>query len=162
MDRLRNFGFLVKDVSRLSALNFERHAEATGLTLAQWKVMAYLKRHQGITQVRLAELTDTDPMTLVRLLDRMERDGWVERRPDPEDRRARRLYLLPSAEPLLRRMWPMADRARAEALAGLSEPEREQLMNMLELIHSNLEALVGGPARAEPPAAPARKRRTAQ
>jgi len=70
MDRLRNFGFLLKDVSRLSGLNFEREASSLNLTLAQSKVLIYLQRNEGISQVRLAELTDTDPMTLVRNLDR--------------------------------------------------------------------------------------------
>jgi len=166
MDRLRNFGFLMKDVSRLSSLNFQRHAGGLNLTLAQCKVLGYLQRNQGITQVRLAYLTDTDPMTLVRLLDRMEGDGWVERRPDPADRRARRLYLTPAAAPLLRRMWRIADSARAEALAGLSETDREQLMRLLGRIHSNLSALVpdageiqSPPGRAgKAPAAPRRKR----
>src|SRR5882757_10469451 len=99
MDSLRNFGFLLKDVSRLSNLNFEREAASLGMTLAQCKVLIYLQRNQGVSQVRLAELTGTDPMTLVRILDRMESDGWVERRQDPADRRARRLYLKDAADP---------------------------------------------------------------
>ena len=87
MDTLRNFGFLVRDVSRLSAKRFERNARDLELTLAQCKVLAHLSRNEGISQARLAELTETDPMTLVRILDRMQQDGWLERRPDPGDRR---------------------------------------------------------------------------
>lgn len=157
MDRLGNFGFLMKDVSRLSSLNFQRHAVDLNLTLEQCKVLGYLQRNQGITQVRLAYLTDTDPMTLMRLLDRMEGDGWVERRTDPADRRARRLHLTPTAAPLLRRMWRIADRARAEALAGLSDADGQQLMQLLERIHANLDALV--PGTAEMPRARATPRR---
>src|SRR5450759_1266799 len=84
MDPFRHFGFLLKDVSRLYSRNFERHATELNLTLAQCKVLSYLQRNEGISQVRLAYLTDTDPMTLVRILDRMERDGLIERRPDPQ------------------------------------------------------------------------------
>jgi DNA-binding MarR family transcriptional regulator len=154
MDRLRNFGFLLKDVSRLSGHNFEREAIALNLTLAQCKVLIYLQRNEGISQVRLAELTDTDPMTLVRILDRMERDGWVERRPDPCDRRARRLFMKPSADPVFNEIWRVADRARAAALAGLSAAERTQLIGLLERVHVNLTALVPGAATEAPPCAP--------
>jgi DNA-binding MarR family transcriptional regulator len=146
MDRLRNFGFLLKDVSRLSARNFERHmADAQlGMTLAQCKVLVYLQRNEGITQVRLAYLTDTDPMTLVRILDRMEQDGWIERRLDPQDRRARRLYLKPGVTPVLRKIWVLGDRARSEAMAGLDAAEKLLLISLLERVHANLGALVPG------------------
>ena len=87
-DRLRNFGFLVRDVYRLYVKHFERAAGEIDLTLPQCKVLGHLSRNEGISQARLAELTDTDPMTLVRTLDRMQQDEWIERRPDPEDRRA--------------------------------------------------------------------------
>jgi DNA-binding MarR family transcriptional regulator len=145
MDRMRNFYFLLKDVARLTARNFERHAADVqlGLTLPQCRVLVYLQRNEGVSQVRLAYLTDTDPMTLVRILDRMESDGWVERRPDPADRRARRLFLKPAAMPVLKQIWAIGDRSRAEALAGLEATEREQLLDLLERIHGNLNALVG-------------------
>ena len=146
MNRIRSFGFLLKDVSRLSARNFERHAAELklGLTLDQCKVLVGLQRNQGINQKRLAELTDTDQMTLVRILDRMEQDGWIERRPDPQDRRAWRLHLKPAAAPVLKRIWAIADRARGESLAGLDAAERETLVSLLERIHANLLALVPG------------------
>jgi len=151
MDRLRNFGFLLKDVSRLSGLNFQREAAGLDLTLAQCKVLIYLQSNEGISQARLAELTDTDPMTLVRILDRMERDGWVERRPDPADRRARRLFKTQAAEPVVDEVWRIADRARAAALAGLSTAERGQLIGLLERIHDNLTRLVPGAETLTPP-----------
>jgi DNA-binding MarR family transcriptional regulator len=157
MDSLRNFGFLLKDVSRLSGLNFEREATAAGLdlTMAQCKVLIYLQRNQGITQVRLAYLTDTDPMTLVRILDRMEADGWIERRQDPADRRARRLYMKDAAYPVLDGIWRIADRARAAALAGLDAAERDTLVGLLGRIHHNLTNLVPNVEPAVPCAPPA-------
>jgi len=154
MDRLRNFGFLLKDTSRLSGLNFEREAAGLNLTLAQCKVLIYLQRNEGISQVRLAELTDTDPMTLVRTLDRMERDGLIERRPDPADRRARRLFITAAAEPVLDEIWRIADRARAAALAGLSKAESDQLIGLLERIHANLTLLLPGAEARAPLCAP--------
>ena len=146
MDSLRNFGFLLKDVSRLFSLNFERHAVDLKLTLAQCRVLCYLQRNEGISQVRLAALTDTDPMTLVRILDRMEGDGLIERRPDPGDRRARRLFLRASAILVLKEIWRLSDRARAESLSGLSVADRKQLVSLMQHIHSNLDALIPGAA----------------
>jgi DNA-binding MarR family transcriptional regulator len=143
VDRLRNFSFLMRDVMRLMTRNFEAHTQELGLTLPQCKIMAYLSRNAGITQARLAELTDTDPMALVRALDRMEQDGWVERRPSPEDRRAYHLYLLEPARPIVNRMWKHGDQARNEALAALSEQECEQLMELLERVRTTLSAKHG-------------------
>jgi MarR family transcriptional regulator for hemolysin len=150
MDRMRNFYFLLKDVARLTARNFERHAADVqlGLTLAQCRVLVYLERNEGISQVRLAYLTDTDPMTLVRILDRMENDGWLERRLDPADRRARRLYLKPNALPVLKQIWAIGDRSRNEALVGLEAGQRSQLLDLLERVHDNLNTLL--PGNAEP------------
>lgn len=151
MNPLRNFGFLLKGVSGLSAKNFERHARELGLSLSQCKVLVYLARNEGISQSRLAEITESDPMTLVRILDGMEADRWIERRPDPADRRAHCLYLKDGAKPVLARIWKVADSAREEALAGLSATERDQLMNLLERIQSNLSALDAGDKAASGP-----------
>lgn len=143
-DRLRNFGFLVRDVSRLYVKKFERHARELELTLQQCKVLAHLSRNEGISQARLAELTETDPMTLVRTLDRMQRDGWIERRADAHDRRAHCLYLCEPAKPIVNRMWKIADMSRNEALAALAAEERDQLLNLLERVHGTLTALDAG------------------
>ena len=137
-DRLRNFGFLVRDVYRLYARHFERYAREIELTLPQCRVLGHLSRNEGISQARLAELTDTDPMTLVRTLDRMQQDQWIERRTDPLDRRAHRLYLCEAARPIMQRMWKIADQARQEALSALSVAEREQLVSLLERVQGAL------------------------
>jgi DNA-binding MarR family transcriptional regulator len=141
MDRLRTIGFLLKDVTRLFTRRFEERAQDLSLTLAQCKALSYLERHEGVSQKRLAELTELDPMSLVRILDRMEADGWVERRPDPQDRRARTLYLTVQARPLLERIAMVASETRAEALTGLAEDEREQLTRLLARVHENLSSL---------------------
>jgi DNA-binding MarR family transcriptional regulator len=89
MDRFKNVGYLLKDVSRRYVARFERHAAEVSLTLMQCKVLLHLSRNEGVSQVRLCELTDVEPMMMVRILDRMEADKLLERRPDPDDRRAR-------------------------------------------------------------------------
>ena len=88
VDHLRQLGFLLKDVSRRYTRRFEERAQSLSLTLPQCKALIYLQDSEGVSQKRLAELTELDPMTLVRILDRMEADGWVQRRFDPSDRRA--------------------------------------------------------------------------
>jgi DNA-binding MarR family transcriptional regulator len=150
MDRIRNLGFLMKDVSRLWVRYFESHADQLGMTLTQAKVLVYLSRNEGCTQARLAELCDTDPMTLVRVLDRMEKDGFIERRPDPSDRRAYRLFLKPASDPVIAEIGRIGDRARSESLAGLSNEDRTKLIDLLEHVHANLLALI--PTAASEPA----------
>lgn len=138
MDRVRNFGFLIKTLERLYKKRFEALAQERSLTMPQCKALYYLARSQGISQKRLAEQTEIEPMTLVRILDRMEADGWIERRPDPADRRARCLYLTPGANPVLEQIDKFIAQMRAEALHGLSADERTQLMHLLERVQANM------------------------
>jgi DNA-binding MarR family transcriptional regulator len=156
MDRLRTFGFLLKDATRLYVQRFEQRARRFGVTLPQCKALGYLSKNEGISQIRLAELAETDPMTLVRILDRMEADGLVERRPDPSDRRARRLYLTSKATPFLDTMWHLADLTRAEAFEGISKKERELFIGILQRVHANLSARADAPVEddADPACAP--------
>ena len=148
MDRIRNLGFLMKDVSRLWVRYFEQHAHEIGMTITHAKVLVFLARNEGCTQARLAELCDTDPMTLVRVLDRMEKDGWLERRPDPSDRRVYRLFRLKASDPVIAEIDRIGDKARGEILSGLSTEERSQLVALLERVQSNLLARI--PAANEP------------
>jgi len=144
-DRLRNFGFLLKDLSHRYVQRFEVRARAISLNLAQCKVLVRLEKNEGVSQARLAELTEVDAMTMVRILDRMEADGLLERRPDPADRRARCLYLTPKAKPLLDQIWRMSEATRAEVFAGIGKDERDVLIDVLERIHDNLCRLEGTP-----------------
>ncbi len=154
--RLRNFGFLLKDVSRRYVLRFEQRAREFSLTLPQCKVLARLENNEGVSQARLAELTEIEPMTMVRLLDRMEAEGLLERRADPADRRARSLYLTSRAKPLLEQIWQLSELTRAEVFAGIGRAERELLISLLERMHANVCALEDQPATA-PAAAAARQ-----
>lgn len=144
MDPLANFGFLLKDISRLYSRNFERHAATHGLTLEQCRVLGHLSRHEGICQARLAYLADMDPMTLGRLLARMEASGLIERRATSSDRRVRALYLRKPSGRVLETIWKLRDLSHEEALAGLGAREKTQLIETLSRIQANLGALVPG------------------
>lgn len=145
MDRLRNFGFLLNDLTRRYVLRFEERARAIALTLPQCKVLVRLQKNEGASQARLAELAEVDPMTMVRILDRMEADGLLERRFDPADRRARCLYLTRKAQPVLDEIWHMAELTRAEVFTGVSREEREAFIGTLERMHSNACAIEDSP-----------------
>jgi len=132
------FGFLLHDTARLMRRDFERRSRSSGLTRAQWAVLAYLARSEGTSQAALAEMLDIEPITLVRLLDRLESAGWVERRADPTDRRVRRLYLTETARPLMEQFQELAAATREAALGGLSEGERAHLTDLLMKVRNNL------------------------
>jgi MarR family transcriptional regulator, transcriptional regulator for hemolysin len=148
LDLDRSFGFLVNDVARLFGRRFDHNGRRLGLTRAQCRTLGYLARNEGINQAGLADLLEIRPMTLVRQIDRMEEAGWIERRPDPGDRRARRLYLTAKARPILGRIWRVANETRDEALARLAPHDAEQLIDLLRQVHATLgERLAGGVAR---------------
>ena len=100
----REFAFTLNDVARLLRTYADHRAAEFGITRAQWAVMARLDRQEGLKQSELAEMLDLQPITLTRLLDRLGDSGLIERRPDPHDRRAKRLFLTPAARPLLERL----------------------------------------------------------
>lgn len=145
MEKLRNFGYLLKDLGRLYTRRFEERAQALQLTLQQCKALGHLSRNEGISQARLAELAESDPMSMVRILDHMEAEGWVERRADPNDRRARRLYIKDKARAILDEIWRIADETRTEFLADLSKEECFCLIDMLERIHATARAVAAAP-----------------
>ena len=148
MDKIANFGYLLKDLGRLYARRFEERAQALQLTLPQCKALGYLARNEAISQTRLAELAEIDPMSLVRILDHMEAEGWVERRADPNDRRARCLYMKDQGRVILKEILQLGDATRAEFLSGLGAEETGRLIDMLERIHATARALAALPAPA--------------
>jgi DNA-binding MarR family transcriptional regulator len=141
MDLNRQLGFLLKDTARRYTRRFEERAQALSLTLAQCRALLHLENNEGMSQKRLSELTELDPMTLVRILDRMEADGWVQRRFDPTDRRAHTLWLTPKSKPVLEHIARLVTETRAETLHGLSNEERAKLIELLERVHANLSSL---------------------
>jgi DNA-binding MarR family transcriptional regulator len=141
----RRFGFILKDVSRLYVQRFEQHAASLGLTLAQCRALLRLAECEGASQVKLAELTDLEPMALVRILDRMEAEGWLERRVDPRDRRVRCLYLTRKAKPLLEDIRRLMDLTWADAFAGIPKSKSELVTELLDTVRVNLTALAPVP-----------------
>jgi MarR family transcriptional regulator, transcriptional regulator for hemolysin len=138
----RTLGFVLNDVARLMRKRFEQRARAAalGLTRAQAAVLANLARQEGINQAALAQLLELEPITLARLLDRLQAAGSIERRPDPKDRRAHLLYLTEAAYPLLDRIFALAAEVREDALAGVAEADRSRLLDMLIEMKANLIA----------------------
>ena len=134
----QSIGFLISDVSRLLRRNFDKRAQKIGLSRAQWQVLAWLKRNEGISQTQLADLLEMSPMTLVRLIDRLEMNGLVERRAHPTDRRVYQLFLAGHAHPSLDRLWAMGAETRAEALEGIEPGVEAALIAALIRIRRNL------------------------
>lgn len=133
-----SIGFLVSDVSRLLRRNFDERARSIGVTRPQWRVLTALVRNQGINQGGLAELIEVEPITLCRMVDRLQEAGLVERRSDPADRRAWQLFLTDKAMPLLGQLKIRAEGMIEEAMEGLDAQERAQLHDLLERVRANL------------------------
>jgi MarR family transcriptional regulator for hemolysin len=134
----RSIGFLIADVARLLTRNFDRKAQKFELSRAQWQVLAWLKRNEGISQTRLADMLEMSPMTLMRHVDKLEATGLVERRAHPVDRRIYQLYLGRQAHPMLDRLWELGSQTRKEALGDLPSAEEEILLRALSRMRQNL------------------------
>jgi MarR family transcriptional regulator for hemolysin len=135
------FGLTVYDVARFMRRAVDARVRSLGLSMAQWRTLAHLYRMEGCRQAALAEVLEIAPITLGRLLDRMCAQGLVERRPDPGDRRAFQLYLLPAARPLLDDVRILSIKVMAEAMTGVPAERQAELMHWLSVVRSNLEAL---------------------
>ncbi len=131
-------GFVVNDVARLIRKLFEQKAKGSGLTRAQWQVLAHLSKRDGIRQGALAEILELEPISLSRVVDKLEAAGLVERRPDEFDRRSKRLFLLEPARPALEQMMVIAEECRAEALKGIPAEEVKAAMETLSKMRLNL------------------------
>src|SRR5215469_17141216 len=124
----REFAFILNDVARMLRTYADQKAAQFGITRAQWVVLARLERFEGLKQSELAEMLDLQPITLTRLLDRLCANGLIERRPDPNDRRANRLYLTPAARPLLERLGDLGEELMGTALAGVDRSAVEHMV----------------------------------
>jgi len=138
LDPDQSVGFLTNDVARLLRQNFNRRAQNLGLSQAQWRALAYLSLQEGVNQATLADSLEIQPITLTRLIDRLQAAGLVERRPDAADRRAVRLHLTNEAQPLIERMETLALETREEALQGLTPEARQALTDALRHMKQRL------------------------
>lgn len=133
-----NLGFLISDIARLHREQFNEAAQSMDLTLAQARALAHLGRNEGISQVALARLLEVQPITLLRQIDKLEEAGLVERRPNPDDRRAQQLFLTAAAAPLLARISTLGKAMTERSLDGIDTATREHLIETLRQIKDNL------------------------
>lgn len=131
-------GLLISDVSRLMRRRFDERARVLGLTRAQWRTLVVLSRNEGSNQGTLADLLDVEPITLCRMVDRLEDAGHVERRRDPADRRAWQIFLTEAARPLLEDIRIIADGLFEDAMAGIEPAARELMFESLSTVRDNL------------------------
>lgn len=162
MNNSPTLGFILHDVARLLRKRFEQRAKSLGLTRSQWQTLAYLNVNEGIHQGGLAEILEIEAITLVRILDKLEERGLIERRQHPSDRRIWLLFLREEARPLIKKMQKIGDATRAEALAGLSDEDRAFLLDALTRMKTNLLDACTRPVEAPAPdAAPLKEKKNA-
>lgn len=137
-ERNGTLAHLVQDLARLMAQRFEERARRLGLTRAQWSLIATLFRREGSSQAALAEHLEITPISLGRLVDRMERAGWVERRGEPADRRAYRLYLTERAHRLRPQLRGLTDQVQAQALRALDASEQDRFIALLRTVRETV------------------------
>jgi MarR family transcriptional regulator for hemolysin len=138
----REFAFILSDVARLLRTYADYKAAQFGITRAQWAVLVRVDRFEGLNQSELAEGLDLQPITLTRLLDKLSDSGLIERRPDPADRRAKRLFLTAAARPLLERLSDLGEETMANTLAGVDVASVELMVSKLSVVKDNLRRLI--------------------
>ena len=108
----KNLGIAIHDVARLLRLSFDRQSQGIGLTRAQWSVLVHL--------------------------DRLEVEAWIERRDDPDDRRAKRVFLNPKGKAVMASLGQLGQKIRRHAMEGVSPEQEELFMDVLLRIRTNL------------------------
>ena len=151
----REFAFLVNDVARLLRTFADQRARQFGMTRAQWAVLARLESNEGLKQSELAEMLDLQPITLTRLVDRLAANDLIERRADPDDRRAKRLYLTQAARPLMDRLAELGNDMMGAVLEGLDAKAVEQMIGELSHTKENLKREIARNSAAKAAAAAA-------
>ena len=126
---------------------FDRRAASLGVTRAQWKVLFRLSRTPGLRQVELADMLDVEPITLSRIVDRLAEAGLVERRADPADRRAWRLYLTDKSAPIIDKLMELGTEMAAEAFDGIPKEQIRTMREALGRIRDNLASTSAHPGR---------------
>ena len=145
----REIAFTIMDVARLLKTYADQRARQLGISRAQWAVLIRIERTEGLKQSELAELLDLQPISLTRLLDRLADNGLIERRADPNDRRANRLYLTAAAKPLLARLTELGGDMMETVLDGLDEKSIERMLKQLVTLKDNLRRAISANAQPE-------------
>jgi DNA-binding MarR family transcriptional regulator len=127
----RDLLVLLHDVARLLRIRFDQRAREHGATRAQWVILVRLERQPGLSQIELANMLEVEPITVARLVDKLEARGLVERRSDPNDRRIWRLHNLPAAQPVVSSITHFREAVNEELLEGIAPEVRETLIDAL-------------------------------
>ncbi|MEC9346244.1 MAG: MarR family transcriptional regulator [Pseudomonadota bacterium] len=134
----RNLEFLINDVARLMTREYDRRVRDMNLTRSQWWVLVSLIRNDGSNQTELADQLDIGKVALGGLLDRLEAKGWIERRPDPDDRRAKRVFLTDAVRPLIREMQEKGRSVHRLITRGMARNDQDRLVELLMQAKGNL------------------------
>jgi len=146
----REFAFVLNDVARMLRTYADQKAAQFGITRAQWVVLVRLDRSEGLKQSELAEILDLQPISLTRLLDKLCDSGLIERRADPIDRRAKRLFLTPAARPLLEKLGDLGEELVATALTGVERESVQHMINELGVVKENLRQAIQHRTASDP------------
>ena len=149
MGAMEDLPFEIAETAHALRKAFDRRASALGVTRAQWKVLFRLTRFPGLRQVELADMLDVEPITLCRIVDRLEEAELVERQRDPEDRRAWRLQVTDKAKPLVERLKSLGRELVGEAFADIDRSELDQVRGVLARVRENVAAVQRGRKAAE-------------
>ena len=140
-DPRESLGYQVADLHRLFGRVFDRRVAHLELTRVQWRALKHLGHAEGVTQVELADRLDMEPIALGRVIDRLQKAGFVERRADPADRRVWRLYLLPQSARVTGPVEAVAQALRKEATAGISAADLATTLAVLDRVRDNLSRI---------------------
>lgn len=144
----RDLLIVLHDTARLMRTRFDQWARAYGMTRAQGIILARLARQPGLSQNEMAALCEVEPITIGRLVDRLEARGLLERRPDPGDRRIRRLHLLPASEPILAAIQDYKNGLQRDLTEGLEPQAIETALDVLTHLKQKLTVESAGPTLA--------------
>ena len=132
------FGWLATDVSRLMRTIFDRRVRQLGLTRPQWLALVRVQRRPGASQSELADMMEMEKAPAGRIVDRLVEKGWLERRPDPNDRRINRVYLTELGERVYAAIQPTSEATVADALADLPAADQERLIALMTRVKARL------------------------
>ena len=137
----RYLGFLIFDAARLQRTVFDRRVRRLGFTRSQWLVLRRLGRQPGASQSELAEVMEVEKATAGRLIDRLEENGWLERRPDETDRRINRIYMTERGQAVHDTIGPIAEAMVEDELSYLTKAERKQLTDLMINVKRRLQEM---------------------
>jgi DNA-binding MarR family transcriptional regulator len=142
---MATFGWVLSDTARLMRKLADRRLASLGMTRAQWQALVSMQRMGALTQAALADILEVETATVARLIDRLETAGWVERRPDPNDRRVKLISITSKASAIMDEVGVIGRKLREDMLEDIPPHDRERLVGELSTIKSRLIRLLETP-----------------